>query len=46
MEIELKNNNGNIDDIYDIVKPFGLTKDDVTYEGIQLMMKKAMDDKN
>ena len=46
MEIELKDNNGNIDDIYNIVKPFGLTKDDVTYEGIQLMMKKAMDDKN
>lgn len=42
MEIELKNTSGNIEEIYNFVKPFGLTPQDVTYEGIQLMMKKAM----
>lgn len=42
MEIELKNGSENIADIYNMVAPFGLTEQDVTYEGIQLMMKKAM----
>ena len=42
MEIELKDNSGSIEDIYRLVQPFGLSSQDVTYEGIQLMMKKAM----
>ena len=41
MEIELKDSTGDINDIYNLVKPFGLSSKDVTYEGIQLMMKKA-----
>ena len=42
MEIELKDNNGSISDIYSLVKPFGLSDKDVTYEGIQLMLKNAL----
>ncbi len=42
MEIELKNNNSSISDIYRLVKPFGLDENNVTYEGIQIMLKKAL----
>ena len=42
MEIELKGEYKTLDDIYQFVQPFGLTKSDVTYEGIQMMMKKAI----
>ena len=41
MEIELKESE-NINEIYDYVKKYGLTEKDVTYEGIQVLMKKAM----
>ena len=37
MEIELKDNNGSLSDIYSLVKPFGLDEKNVTYEGIQIM---------
>lgn len=40
MEVELKNEFGNIKDIYNFVSDYGLTKNDVTYDGIQTMMKK------
>lgn len=42
MEIELKNDSSSVDEIYDYVSKYGLTKKDVTYEGIQILMKKAM----
>lgn len=42
MEIELKDSNGSLSDIYTLVKPFGLDEKDVTYEGIQIMLKKAL----
>jgi predicted adenylyl cyclase CyaB len=45
MEIELKDNKGSINDIYELVRPFGLDKTNVTYEGIQLMLKKALQNK-
>ncbi len=41
MEIELKNENEDVDAIYKYVSKYGLDKSDVTYEGIQMMMKKA-----
>ena len=42
MEIELKYNNGSLSDIYSLVKPFGLDEKNVTYEGIQIMLKKSL----
>lgn len=42
MEIELKDNNGSLSDIYSLVKPFGLDEKNVTYEGIQIMLKKSL----
>lgn len=41
LEIELKDENANIEMIYDFVAKYGLGKSDVTYEGIQTLMKKA-----
>ncbi|MBO7218862.1 MAG: class IV adenylate cyclase [Clostridia bacterium] len=42
MEIELtKAEDMDISKIYNFVEKYGLGKDDVTYEGIQVMMKKA-----
>ena len=43
MEVELINNHLNVDEIYNFVKKYGLTKEDVTYEGIQILMKKTME---
>ena len=45
LEIELKDENANVEDIYKLVEKYGLTKNDSTYEGIQVMMKKAMSTK-
>ena len=45
MEVELTDPNGNIEDIYSFLKQFGLTEKDVTYEGIQMMMKKKLAEK-
>ena len=42
LEVELKDENADIEEIYNFVKVYGLTKDDVTYEGIQILMKKAL----
>ena len=42
MEVELKNDSSDVNTIYDFVAKYGLTKDNVTYEGIQVLMKKAM----
>lgn len=42
MEVELKSENATTDDIYEFVKKYGLSKNDVTYEGIQVLVKKAM----
>lgn len=41
-EVEVKDEHADIEEIYNFVKPYGLTKDDVTYEGIQILMKKAL----
>lgn len=44
MEVELTsddNEDADIEKIYDFVSKYGLSKDNVTYEGIQVMMKKA-----
>lgn len=46
LEVELKNENGNIETIYNFVAKYGLTKSDVTYEGIQTMMKKVKSFRN
>jgi predicted adenylyl cyclase CyaB len=45
MEVELKSDESSVDAIYEFVSKYGLTKDDVTYEGIQVLMKKAMTSK-
>ena len=45
MEVELKDTKGSINDIYNLVKPYGLTENNVTYEGIQIMLKKALQNK-
>ena len=42
MEVELKNENGKIEEIYSFVSKFGLSQKDVTYEGIQNLMKKSL----
>ena len=42
MEIELKEENGKIEEIYFFVSKFGLSQKDVTYEGIQNLMKKSL----
>lgn len=42
MEVELIDNSCDVSKIYEFVSEFGLSKKDVTYEGIQMLMKKAM----
>ena len=39
LEVELKDENSSTEDILNFVKKFGLTKEDVTYRGIQLLVK-------
>lgn len=38
-EVELKDNNASVDAILGFVKKYGLKKEDVTYRGIQLLVK-------
>lgn len=45
MEVELTEGD-NVDEIYNFVKKYGLTQNDVTHEGIQVLMKKAMNKNN
>lgn len=42
LEIELKDNSSDINEIYNFVKKYELSKKDVTYEGIQNLMKKQL----
>ena len=42
MEVELKNDSNDVSVIYEFVSKYGLSKKDVTYEGIQVLMKKAL----
>ena len=42
LEIELKDNSENVNAIYEFVSKYGLSEKDVTYEGIQVMMKRAL----
>lgn len=46
LEIELKDENASLNDIYNFVSKYGLSKKDVTYDGIQVLMKKTMQLKN
>lgn len=41
LEVELKNSD-DVSVIYDFVSKYGLTEEDVTYKGIQVLMKEAM----
>lgn len=41
MEVELKSETESTDEIFEFVKKYGLSKDDVTYDGIQVLVKKA-----
>ena len=41
LEVELKDDDASLDAIFDLVSKYGLSKKDVTYEGIQMLMKKA-----
>lgn len=45
LEVELTQNNADIDDIFKFLKKYNLTQKDVTYEGIQVLMKKALQNK-
>lgn len=45
LEVELKNDMANIEDIYKFVSKYNLTKKDVTYDGIQVLMKNALKNK-
>lgn len=38
-EVELKDNNADVNTILEFVSKYGLTKEDVTYRGIQLLVK-------
>ncbi len=42
LEIELKNSDDDVDIIYDYVSKYGLSEKDVTYKGIQVLMKETM----
>lgn len=42
LEIEIKDENSNLESIYKFVSKYGLSKDDVTYKGIQVLMKESM----
>ena len=46
LEVELKDENSSIEEILKFVSKYGLTKSDITYEGIQILMKKAMSKNN
>ena len=46
LEIELKDENMSVEDIYSFVSKYGLTKNDVTYKGIQVLMKESMNKKS
>ena len=39
LEVELTDNNASTEQILDFVKKYGLTKEDITYRGIQLIVK-------
>ena len=39
LEVELKDNNASVEAILEFVKKYGLTMNDVTYRGIQLLVK-------
>ena len=39
LEIELKDNSSDINEIYNFVKKYEISKKDVTYEGIQNLME-------
>lgn len=39
LEVELLDNNDEVSKIYEFVKPFGLSQKDVTYKGIQKLLK-------
>lgn len=41
LEVELTDNSKDVNDIFEFVKKYNLTKKDVTYEGIQMLMKKS-----
>lgn len=45
LEIEIKDENLDIESVYNFVSEYGLTKDDVTYKGIQVLMKEALNKK-
>ena len=42
LEVELKNSDDDVSVIYNFVSKYGLTEKDVTYKGIQVLMKEAM----
>ena len=42
LEVELKDDNLDTDVIYNFVSKYGLSQKDVTYKGIQVLMKEAM----
>ncbi|MBQ3158182.1 MAG: class IV adenylate cyclase [Clostridia bacterium] len=42
MEVELKGDDVSVDDVYMYVKKYGLSKENVTYDGIQKQMKEVM----
>lgn len=41
LEVELKNENGRVEDIYNFVAKYGLSEKDVTYKGIQKLLEEA-----
>ena len=41
LEIELKGENGDVNKIFELVKPFGLSEKDVTFDGIIKLMQNA-----
>ena len=41
LEIELKDENEDAEVVFEFLKPYGLTRKDVTYKGIQVMLKEA-----
>ncbi|MBE5738700.1 MAG: class IV adenylate cyclase [Clostridiales bacterium] len=42
MEVEVKGEDASLDKIFSFVESYGLTKEDVTYDGVQMLMKEAM----
>ena len=41
LEVELKNENGRVEDIYNFVAKYGLSEKDVTYKGIQKLLEES-----